>query len=294
MIGLAQNLVPNPSFEETDCDAETDEYFFPALDWYNVTNSSPDYYSISLEPGECFASSPTGGQIPRTGTFMAGLWGSKTNSPTRDYIQSKLNTPLEEDSIYCIEMYILLGEFCPLAINRYGVQLSTDSLYDYSTFQLLTGGTLLSSSVDVFLSDAENWMQLNWEYQATGGEEFVTLGNFWSEAELEYIEVEGSDSFQFAYYFVDDVSIVKCGATNLVEEDIVTIIGPNPVVDLLTVFVGNRQADWEIFTVDGRSVGRGNISGKQSIEMGHLASAMYLIRITDNRGRMQSRLICKQ
>jgi hypothetical protein len=294
LIGLAQNLVPNPSFEITDCDAETDEYFFPAMDWYNVTNSSPDYYSISLEPGVCFAGPPTGNQIPRTGSFMAGLWGSQIDSPTREYIQAKLISPLEADSVYCIEMHILLAEFCPLAINRFGVQLSTDSLYDYSTFQLLTGGTLFSSSVDVFLSDAENWIQLIWEYQATGGEEFMTLGNFWAESDLEYMDVEGSDVYPLAYYYVDDVSIVNCGTTSLYEEEPIGIIGPNPFDTQLEISIGVGRFYWALYSMDGRQIRDGRMVNRGVVELSDLSSGLYIIQVQNSIGEKQSKVVCKQ
>jgi hypothetical protein len=294
VVGIAQNLVLNPSFEETDCNAETNEYFFPALGWYNASNSSPDLYTVSLNPGECYANQPTGGQTPRFGSFMAGIWGSQIDSPTREYIQSKLIEPMIEDSIYCIEVYILLAEFCPLAINRFGIQLSMDSLYDFSTSQVLTGGVLLSSPISEFLTDMDNWMYLTWEYQAVGGEEFVTLGNFWAETDLEYMAVEGSDTFPLAFYFVDDVSISKCNSTSLEEQVLVIFMGPNPFHNQLEISIGDGPFEWAIYDMDGREVKSGKMVQRGIIELQNLASGMYTIQIMDGQEKGHSRLICKQ
>lgn len=290
----SQNLVMNPSFEETDCEDSDTDFDFPALNWYNATNSSPDYYSMTLGPGECSNGVPLGSQAPRTGDFMIGLWGSQLNSPTRDYIQSRLLAPMVEDSNYCIEMYVLRIESSPLAINRFGVQLSQDSLYNFSTSSVLLGGLLLSNPVDEFLTNAENWMRLSWDYRAQGGEQFITLGNFWTESELEYVDVEGTNAFPVAYYHVDDVSVIQCVAASLTEEHIVVSIGPNPVSDYLQVSLGTEPVEWFIYSLDGRVVRNGVLKCTGSIDFQELSSSMYILELRGKSGKSLTTTICKK
>lgn len=267
--------------------------YFAAENWYIASNSSPDYYSTVFGPGACSNGVPLGNQVPRSGDFMAGLWGSQTGSPTREYIQARLLEPLIEDSVYCVEMYVLRIETSPLAINRFGIMLSEDSLTDYSISTVLSGGILLSSPTDEFLTDTEEWMQLSWIYEAEGGEEYITLGNFWEEDELEYLSVPGTESFPLAYYHVDDVYIVECPPTSVIEENLSISIGPNPVMDILRVVSSGTQMTWRLFSLYGRLLQRGNFFQEGIISMGDLPSSLYILELTDASGAIRVERVLK-
>src|SRR5690554_7807875 len=101
---FAQNLVPNPSFEETDlffCGIMyPSDFNSAAVEWYTPGGGSPDMYYTNIND-TCFNFQPNsnyagpigikGSQLPRTGEIMSGF-GAFTiqGMEQREYIQVPL------------------------------------------------------------------------------------------------------------------------------------------------------------------------------------------------------------
>ena len=60
------------------------------------------------------------------------------------------------------------------------------------------------------LTSTNNWMLVQGIYTATGGENYLTLGNFLSDADTTGVPAAGPQPY--AYYYFDDVS-VECACT---------------------------------------------------------------------------------
>jgi hypothetical protein len=62
-----------------------------------------------------------------------------------------------------------------------------------------------------YISDKDGWTELNWEYEAEGGEEFLYIGNFQPNSETDTLPLFDSIPLghyvNAAYYFIDKVSI---------------------------------------------------------------------------------------
>ncbi len=106
-ISKGQNLIPNPSFEDTanvSCGIFLVNDFNSSINyWNNPTQGTPDIYTTNVDPS-CWNYQPNstyggpiglkGTQLPRTGDVFAGF-GCYTihNLNQREYIQSPLVSP---------------------------------------------------------------------------------------------------------------------------------------------------------------------------------------------------------
>lgn len=231
IISFAQNLVVNPSFEvtNTNCANFGGEGFRQDLDpsWDNANSnipgdscSSPDLYSAC---NIAFTDMPGGGlgslgyQYSRTGTRHAGLiaysapFGFADNY--REYIQGHTTAPLIAGQSYCVSMYVSLADGSPWAVEELGIYFSNTHYLRNACTQgsWINVVPQLENNCGV-ISDTANWVRLQWNYVATGGEQYFIIGNFHNDANTAEVST-GVTSLQnmFAYYYIDDVSIVANG-----------------------------------------------------------------------------------
>ena len=199
----AQNLVPNPSFEEIeDCVYMGDmDGPMPCIPWFsryscNYFNAChPDNYGVPYNF--------KGFQYPKTGDAYIGGY---QNAPNTDgggewpYVQ--LTEEMVQGQCYEISYWAsVANESCP--IDRLGAALVDDVPLE------LWPGTLVPQ-IDVqmeYFSDTLEWMLVSADMIAMGGEEYLFLGNFYEDDET------GEDPFctpsQYSsYYYFDEVSVV--------------------------------------------------------------------------------------
>ena len=216
----AQNLVPNPSFEDTlNCDQFWDEPEV-ANPWF-ASNSSADYFStINLCGSESWASSF---QQPRTGTAMIGsiLYYDTPPCSGSEYFEVPLITPLIAGETYYVSFFVSLANASKYAVDKIGAYFSVDTLQslgnDTCYFPVIPQTESASST---FLSDTLNWMPITGAFVANGGEKFLTIGNFhpWNNTNTSIV----SGTYLGAYYYFDDVCVssdsLECFNTVSVKE----------------------------------------------------------------------------
>ncbi len=228
----AQNLVVNPSFEITssNCGNFGGEGFFSDLNgsWDNASNnpggdscSSPDLFSacnlIFGSPGPVhMPNSALGYQYSRTGTRHAGIITHEALDEYREYLQGRTTAPFVQGQSYCVSMYVSLGNSVLYATNNMGVYFGTTP-YQRDPCPGQTNSAIyvtpqLNYSCSA-ITDTMNWVRLQWNYVATGGERYFMIGNFFNNANTTIVSnAGGTFTNPYAYYFIDDVSIVASSA----------------------------------------------------------------------------------
>lgn len=245
----AQNLVVNPSFEQTasNCGNFGGEGFFTDLNgsWSNASNnaagdscSSPDLFSscntIFGSPGPTHMPSSTlGYQYSRTGTRHAGIITHEALDNYREYIQGHTSTPLQAGVSYCVSMYVSRANDVIYATDNMGVYFTnTPYLRDPcpgQTNSLINVTPQLNYDCAPITDTTANWFRLQWNYVAVGGERYFTIGNFFNNANTTIVNMGGSFTNPYAYYYIDDVSIVassSCCYADLPEPEIVCASDP--------------------------------------------------------------------
>jgi hypothetical protein len=171
-------------------------------------------------------------------------------------------------------MKVALSNMSNSACNGLGAAFTVDSITDFST-TCLPAFSFTTALQEGPVTDTLNWTTLSSTFIALGGEEYVTIGNVHSDAEIEVVSVEGSTGLESAYYFIDDVVLELCTGNSLHErqkEEL--LVYPNPSSGQITL-VGVESNDiWQVFSITGTLLKEG--FGNQA-DVGQLAAGYYLL-----------------
>ena len=215
----AQNLVINPSFENTiPCwiFINLGTWQMQCTNWYSASGGSPDYFSE--QPDIFCGTSPVplsnvGYQYARTGVAYVGLAPFFTTIfpsyvDRREYIGGILSDTLKQGHEYCVSFYVSVADEMKYVIDGMGLYLSVDSAVDYTINTNLSFVPQISNPAGNIIYDTLNWVQISGTYIATGGEKYLTIGNFKDDANTMIDST--SSTANSAYYFIDDVSVIDC------------------------------------------------------------------------------------
>ena len=213
-----QNLIPNPSFEETNSsirrlDMEM-QNFDIMKDWQASINS-PDAYNPAVENIKFIHRSPNflkqfGPQEARTGEGKVGMYIA--GGPFKEGVTAKLKKPLTAGKYYYFHMYVSLGE---------GVSNScTSSIGSYFTARVPkiteTSKYPLHIESSKLVCNTKGWSKVCGVYKAKGTEKYISLGYFADSPKGKSVKGGGFDT---AYYFVDDVMLMEMRSTKSLSPD---------------------------------------------------------------------------
>lgn len=204
-----ENLVPNGSFEEyTNCPLGIAD--FSVTEWISPTWGTSDYFNACniVEVGA--PDNFIGSQNPRSGLGYSGFASSfdLDNPNIREYIQVELKSKLETNMDYVFSCFVSLAESSKYCTNEVDVAFSNNPINgNYST--TIIHPNFLECKKDDFLCDTINWIELNIVFTANGGEKFITIGLFKDDINSNIQISNTSTSNSYAYYYVDDVSLIK-------------------------------------------------------------------------------------
>jgi len=248
------NLVPNPGFETCSSCPTAMGQISVATPWFSVNTDPPDYYN-TCAGNNAFVSVPynyyssRGGLWPHGGQAYAGLIAldnspEQGNSKTvidvnvRTYPEVKLTNPLKAGHIYQVGFYASLANLGSGAVDNLGAYLSATQ--ESQLHELGNGAQPLLVTPQVrnpagkFLA-VTNWTLIGGAYTATGGESYLTIGNFYPNSETPTerttsIKSTGGNTggSLFAYYFIDDASVAEVNS------------GPDMYTNLPANAEGNR------------------------------------------------------
>ncbi|MEI2758773.1 MAG: T9SS type A sorting domain-containing protein [Bacteroidia bacterium] len=287
----AQNLVLNPSFEDTI--ACTGTYAMQCKYWYWATYGSPDYFSE--QPDIFCGTSPVplsnvGFQYARTGIAYVGLapffttiFPSYVNR--REYIGGILSDTLKQGHEYCISFYVSVADGMKYVIDGMGLYLSVDSAVDYTINTNLSFIPQISNPSGNIIYDTLNWVQISGTYIANGGEKYLTIGNFKDDANTMIDST--SSTANSAYYFIDDVSVIDCtvGINEVNDNKDVGRLYPNPantVVYYENELAADESGKIKLMDMLGKEIKEYNLtkgSNLISIPVSDLSKGIYMVKV---------------
>jgi len=290
----AQNLVLNPSFEDTI--ACTGTYAMQCKYWYWATYGSPDYFSEQPDIfcGTSYVPQSGGGyQYARTGIAYVGLGVyTKHVSPNhinrREYVGGELSDTLKQGHEYCVSFYVSVAEEFKYVVDGIGLYLSVDSAVDYTINTNLSFMPQISNPAGNIIYDTLNWVQISGTYIATGGEKYLTIGNFKDDANTAIDST--SASLIESYFFIDDVSVIDCtvGIGEVNGNLGSGKLYPNPAHTV--VYYEDNLNDIEkgiiqLQDISGRNLKEYNLKSgvnRITIPVSDLAKGMYMVKIKIN------------
>lgn len=217
MLLYSQNLIPNSGFEEyAACPGYYSQHplEFRVNDWRSANAGTPDHFH-SCSTGEADVPHNWAGVSEAyEGNGYVGIYTWMNNDRNyREYLQTKLESPLMKDSTYNIEFHFRLSSYSMYAVDRIGLQFS-DTLVNLKTDRALRMEPDMSLVRDSALTDQTGlWEVVRKEYKARGNEVYVVIGNFFDDASTHYYHIKFSPEQQdmlkrSAYYYIDNVSVV--------------------------------------------------------------------------------------
>jgi len=210
---FAQNLVPNPGFEQYHQESKGHSLFTNVVSWFNScpNNHLPEFGT----PDHLYAADAGNGYrrnekyfTPRSGYCTAGLISYMQRLDNfREYISIKLEQPMMTGRTYQVSFWLSSGNhatFGSIGTNGFGVALSMyppeqrrhEPLNMQPQFQL----------EKVFFKTG--WQQFSFTLYADRPYAYLTMGNFLrdSQTAMRYFSYDIDPQ---SYFYVDDVSVVE-------------------------------------------------------------------------------------
>lgn len=290
----AQNLVTNGSFELYSSCPTSVEQIQLATGWSVVHNTglaSPDYYNACNQGA--FVGVPNNGvgyQHAYDGNAYSGIatyYGVLPNF--REYIQTHLNSPLLAGHSYFVSFMTSRAEGHGMASNNLGAVLSSSPLEGNGTYATINELPQLNNTSVITNENA--WTEISGTYVALGGEEYLTIGNFFEDDQTTILEMETTTLA--AYYLIDYVSVTPVNlGINTVSQNSFTVY-PNPFeteIQIDSPFI-NKIDTIRIVSALGQMMNVFPEQGK--INLSALSSGIYNLILSTSEGEIVRKRIIK-
>lgn len=243
----AQELVPDPGFEFYNVCPNIKP--MATRYWYSPSKATPDYFNMCAYRGMIRKPHiPWGWIEPHAGNGFAGFKAYvKRSRNYREYVEIALREPLKKDSLYAVEFYLALSAWSNRSVSSVGLYLGRKANHK-KIYKALPCQPQFTAPSDT--SARKRWIRHRFIYRAGGGERYVTIGNFNNDRHTPLQDhplplKEDSNTYDGAYYFVDDVSVKPFRETET-EASVVEHGIPGPGSDD-TMQVGDRLVIEDIY-----------------------------------------------
>ncbi len=257
------NLVINGGFDSLVSCPLTYGEIYKAYNWFQPIRqvSTSDLYNTCSIILVSVPKNVMGNQAPYSLSGYSGIGIYTADYPNgREYIEAKLSSSLKQDYTYCVEFYVSLADTQNYAISSIGAYFSIDSvLIDNlpNNYLINVIPQIQNDSLNI-ITNKKNWVIVKDSFIAKGGEQFITIGNFYDDnfTQRNYQKVSNHAVTSWndgAYYYIDNVSVYACDSP-LVEEpqDTTFIFIPN-------VFSPNQDGENDLWEVTASEVNSLNI-----------------------------------
>lgn len=248
-----QNLVPNPSFEDTLWCPYNDGQINAAKHWFSPWGgggSSELFHECNNYPHPPWSTgivgvpkNPPGFQYARTGIAYAGFIFFIDGGETRENIAVQLTNGLNPTRTYYVEYYVSLSNRASWGITNVGAYFSR-TMFTYAGHHPYVMN--LTPQIEYSgppIIDTLNWVKVSGYFKPQeDGVKYMVIGNFADSGQTIYTTL---DSIGFsAYYYVDDVMVVDSASyvNSLIQfpdsyrdRNEKLVIFPNPVNEVFTI-----------------------------------------------------------
>lgn len=209
-----QNLVLNPSFEDTVTYDDFNIHYEICKKWVNPNGSTPDYFSPYCQElgwGNEYCSPQTwlGFQQAQDGFSFIGLDIYEPNtSLSKEYAQGFLSQPLIQGKKYDVSMYINLVNNTEYKSCEIDVVFTNNLIY---TTPPWSGSFNFTDTIKFNISEADTsgWLFIEKKYTAIGGEKYIYIGSDKPNQSIICADSLGYYLLNAAYYFIDNVSVTE-------------------------------------------------------------------------------------
>jgi hypothetical protein len=310
LSGTSQNLVPNYSFETYDTCPNYFSQITYSLGWFNANTGTADYYNACIPSVQIanmgVPNNDVGHQNAFNGQAYAGLllyeYSATPGWDSREYLQVQLLNPLIGGQKYFVSFLVSCSDSSFYATDDLGVYFSNTpiSQSDYLNIPVIPQ---ISNTDGDIIADTTNWTHIRKSFIASGGEQYMVIGNFNNDSNTDTIKIRtGSSMINAAYYYFDSFCVstdsTYCDVLNSITvQNLSTNVSifPNPVTNLLNISgLSFENAHISIYSMSGSMVFTTNTQGLDniSIDVSKLCDGLYTLSI-NSRLFIEKRIISK-
>ena len=247
---LAQNIVPNGSFElDTACPYALNQIYF-CEGWTTGNEGTPDYYN------ECDSSSANGTYFAVPGNWMgyqrafsgaayAGFYGY-SESPVADYheyLMTKLPA-MTPGVAYRVSMEVSLADSSGYESNGLGMLFNTYGAYPgVSTIPL---APQMNFSTFGVVTNTTGWTRLSGIFTPDSAYTYVVVGVFKDSSDIFKLQIKYPPLFHgFTYYYIDSIIVetLTNAGVPLVSNPLNINFYPNPLITGSATFSFDNPLD---------------------------------------------------
>jgi hypothetical protein len=306
---FSQNLIRNGSFENIS----------PPANWINwsgefVTASQnpmhrvlfdwDEFHSSDLLTSSCthtWSGVPInihGYCQPKNGNNYVGfmLFSNGQNNNGKEYIYQQLTTALQSGKIYCLSFYVSRADRKEYAIENIGAYFSNNIQTTGSIGYINKIPQVVNQNG--LIIDTTQWTQIQGCFTANGGEQFITIGNFNTDANTNSFYAGTNNPVpnypEYCYYYIDDITLIDQTTVDLNELDKKNEfeVYPNPVTSVLNISAKQNQYNNTIIEITdylGQTVYVKQFSNQ--IDLSDFTSGIYFLTLHDNFSNKRAKII---
>ena len=295
----AQNIVPNPSFENTvNCFEPSNwGYFSFSPDYFNLCNGQLPLNAFGFQ------------QAYNLGNAYMGIYTQTAYGLEnyREIFGCQLLTHLNIGQKYFVSLKVSLSDCINCSTNNIGVLFSTIPIVFSNPIILPNHAQVYSTNI---ISDTLNWKIVSGSFVSDSPYNYIFIGNFFDNLNTAHSIINSNPCFAIspdscvAYYYVDDVCVtadsLACdlnpeGIYNLKETKASFNLYPNPVSEQLTVNCEQVASRIEITNSLGVTVYTESVNLKsKTINLKSFPSGIYFIKLYFGDGTMEVKKFVKQ
>lgn len=301
---MAQNLVPNPSFEEyITCPPsagglaiQSPPYESLIQDWYSM-NLTPDYMHECAGPGASNypQDNAWGSQEPFQGEAYVAILTKSGFANEREYLAVELSSSLVIGQEYYVSFYASDNdggeiEQTDCATNNIGLNLFVDPPYFWNTFGDENSLEPINSSLINFedvLYDSTGWTLIDGAFIADQEYTHLVIGNFYDDSMtiVDQTNPEGCDAAYYIDFVCLSTSDQQCLTVNVSEftdkKELKIAVNPaQGIIELFGLPIG-QQYSFRIIEPTGRVVAADSGSNNL-IDISRLQAGHYVLSIIIN------------
>lgn len=231
---FAQNLVPNPSFEDYIlCPGIGESSSIFAVDWHTDINSANYFHTCSSNPDFSVPDNAAGFQYPAKGDAYCGFYAAIENNPNAiEFIGTTLLEPLIIGQKYYVSFRVSLADedisinyFC--GVDKLGM-LFTNLLYADTTAPgiiIMLPPPMVNNFSHIYTTDiiidTSNWVTISGTFIADSAYKYILIGHFFDYNNSNIICLDTTSTYdKVSYYYVDDVCVSDDSSTCNIQTDI--------------------------------------------------------------------------
>jgi hypothetical protein len=208
------NLVPNPSFENVTACPNGFSQLGLASPWSQAGTGTPDLYaSCSTSTDVGIPINLYGSQIAHTGLMYSGL--QCMCAEYREYIEVPLTNSLTFGTKYFVSFFVSLADTFAFTSSSLGAYLSTGSLSVNNYSPITVSPQIQNGQSNYFTKNL--WTKVTGTFNASGGENFITIGNFNSTVNTTSLAIETNTMVynpNCIYFYIDDICVTSDSSFN--------------------------------------------------------------------------------